>query len=338
MTNGSTIAFKSCDSGWEKFQGTARHLIAFDEEPAWDVWQECIMRTLSTKGDILLSMTPLHGMTWVYEQIYEPWMDGTNKDVECFVAKTTDNPFIDKKEIERISLSFYDEERAARLEGKFIEFAGLVYKEFNRDVHLVKRFTIPAHWVKIRGLDPGLNNPTACVWWAVSPDNEHFIYDEYYETDKTIKEFAQDIKAKSGLANISFTVVDPSSCARNPAHPELKSAKDEYAKNGIWTMPGNNDVSYGINCVKELLHQNDRTGRPRLFIFNDLDSIKKEITRYRWDTFRFHAADKNQTEKPTKVADHLMDAMRYIAASNPHYVAQNDLINITKQYTKTTRS
>lgn len=338
LTNGSTISFKSVDSGWEKFQGTAKHLIAFDEEPEWNVWQECRMRVMSTKGDIIMAMTPLHGMTWVYDELYEPWTENRNPDIECFIAKTLDNPYIDREEIRKIETSFYDEEKTARLEGRFVEFAGLVYKEFDRRLHLVKRFTIPKYWVKIRGLDPGLNNPTACVWWAVSPDDEHFIYDEYYEMDKTIRDFASEIKSKTGQANIAYTVIDPAACARNPAHPQLKSVREEYAKNGIWTQPGNNDVSYGINSVKELLHVNPRTGRPRLFIFDDLESIKKEITRYRWDTFRHHEEDKNLKEKPRKVMDHLMDALRYIAASSPRYVSESEIEMVSKMSFKPTRS
>jgi phage terminase large subunit-like protein len=338
LTNGSSISFKSVDSGWEKFQGTAKHLIAFDEEPEWNVWQECRMRVVSTKGDIILAMTPLHGMSWVYDEIYEPWLEGRDKTVECFIAKTSDNPYIDRNEIKRIEDTFYDEEKTARLEGRFVEFAGLVYKEFDRCIHLIKRFTIPQHWVKIRGLDPGLNNPTAVVWWAVSPDGEHFIYDEYYEMDKTIKDYASDIKAKTGNTLISYTVIDPSSCSRNPAHPELKSVREEYSKYGIWTMSGNNDVSYGINAVKELLHVNEKTGRPKLFIFDDLEATKKELIRYRWDTFRYHSEEKNLKERPKKILDHLMDALRYVAASNPRYVASADLVRISEQSFKQTRS
>lgn len=338
LTNGSTISFKSVDSGWEKFQGTAKHLIAFDEEPDWNVWQECRMRVVSTKGDIILAMTPLHGMTWVYDEIYEPWLEDRDDLIECFVAKTKDNPYIDKGEIENIEKSFYDEDKKARLEGEFVEFAGLIYKEFNKNVHLIKRFSIPQHWVKIRGLDPGLNNPTACIWWAIAPDGTNYIYDEYYEMDKTIKEFAQDIKAKSGNQRISYTVIDPSACSRNPAHPELRSVREEYAKYKIHTIPGNNDVPYGINAVKELLHINEKTGNSRLYIFNDLEAVKKEIIRYRWDTFRQHAEEKNLKEKPKKVMDHCMDAMRYIAASNPRYVSENDVVNISKMSVKLTRS
>lgn len=338
--NGSTVSFKSVDSGWDKFQGTAKHLIAFDEEPEHKVWNECRMRVISTKGDIILAMTPLHGLSWVYDEVYEPWILGTvpTTECECFISSIKENPYIDVDEIQRIEKGFFDEEKDARMEGRFVEFAGLVYKEFNPAVHFIKRFHIPQHWIKIRGIDPGLNNPTACVWWAVGPDDEHYIYDEYYETDKTVKEFASDIKAKTGNKEISYTVIDPSSCSRNPAHPELKSVREEYAKFGIWTMAGNNDVSYGINAVKELLEVNPKSGKPKLFIMDDLPNIKREMMRYRWDTYRHHAEDQNRKERPKKVSDHAMDAMRYIAASQPRYTAQADLMDIVKQSFKPTRT
>jgi hypothetical protein len=283
-------------------------------------------------------MTPLHGMTWVYDEIYEPWLEGSNPDIECFIAKTSDNPYIDPNEIKKIVDSFYDEEKTARLEGRFVEFAGLIYKEFDRKIHLVKRFPIPNHWIKVRGLDPGLNNPTACVWWAISPDDECYIYDEYYEMDKTIQEFASDIRAKTGLSNITYTVIDPAACARNPAHPNLRSVREEYSRQGIWTQIGNNDVSYGINAMKELFHVNPKTGRPKLYIFDDLEAIKKELIRYRWDTFRHHEEDKNLKEKPRKVMDHLMDACRYVAASSPHFVSESEIEAISRMSWKPTNS
>jgi phage terminase large subunit-like protein len=338
LTNGSTISFKSVDSGWEKFQGTEKHLIAFDEEPSHMVYQECVMRVVSTKGDIIIAMTPLHGMTWIYDEIYEPWKMGVQKDAECFVARTRDNPYVDVKEIQKIERSFYDEEREARLEGSFVEFAGLIYKDFDPRIHIIKRFPIPQHWVKVRGIDPGLNNPTGCVWWAVSHENEHFIYDEFYQEGMTIKDLAMAIRVQSGADNIAYSVIDPAACSRNPSHPELRSVRDEYAKYGIWTKPANNDVSYGINCIKELLHINPRSGRPRLFIFSDLVNIRKEIVRYRWDTFRHHPEEKNPKEKPKKVMDHLMDAARYVAASSPRYVSSMESADIARMSVKLTRS
>ena len=66
----STIGFKSCDQGREKFQGTSLDYVWFDEEPPEDIYTECKMRLLDNDGDMFGTMTPLKGLTFVYDQIY----------------------------------------------------------------------------------------------------------------------------------------------------------------------------------------------------------------------------------------------------------------------------
>jgi phage terminase large subunit-like protein len=336
LTNGSTIGFKSVDAGWEKFQGTAKDLIWFDEEPTWDVYQECLMRVVDRHGSIIGTMTPLHGMTWVYDEIYSPWQERSSEDIECFIASIYDNPYVKETERKFIEDKYFDEEREARLSGRFVSFAGLIYKEFNRDIHIVKRFVIPASWTKFRGLDPGINNPTACIWLAISPENEHYIYDEYCETDANVEQNAGRIKQQTGLAEISATYIDPSACNRNPAHPQLKSLRDEYAKFDVYTVPGNNDVLFGINRVKEKLRINEKTKKPSLYIFDDCMMTLRELVRYRWDTYRHHPEEKNPKERPKKVMDHLMDALRYIEAADPIHLGGYADIDI-KEETKSSR-
>ena len=65
----SKIGFKSCDQGREKFQGTSLDFVWFDEEPPLDIYLECRMRVLDKKGDIFGTMTPLKGLSWVYNYI-----------------------------------------------------------------------------------------------------------------------------------------------------------------------------------------------------------------------------------------------------------------------------
>ena len=62
----STIGFKSCDQGREKFQGASLDFVWFDEEPPRDIYEECLMRVMDRKGDIFGTMTPLKGRTFVY--------------------------------------------------------------------------------------------------------------------------------------------------------------------------------------------------------------------------------------------------------------------------------
>lgn len=61
----SMIGMKSFDQGRQKFQGTAKHLIWLDEEPPADVYDECLMRLMTTNGLMLCTFTPLLGLSEV---------------------------------------------------------------------------------------------------------------------------------------------------------------------------------------------------------------------------------------------------------------------------------
>lgn len=59
----SVLGFKSYEQGRGSFEGTAQHLIWFDEEPPMDVYGEALIRTATTRGIIYLTFTPLEGMS-----------------------------------------------------------------------------------------------------------------------------------------------------------------------------------------------------------------------------------------------------------------------------------
>lgn len=59
----STVGFKSYDQGRKKFQGTKKHLCWCDEEPPADVYDEMMLRLMTTDGLMLCTFTPLSGLT-----------------------------------------------------------------------------------------------------------------------------------------------------------------------------------------------------------------------------------------------------------------------------------
>jgi len=59
----SMLQFKSYDQGRIAFQGTARQLIWLDEECPIEVYTECLTRTMTTQGLVILTFTPLTGLT-----------------------------------------------------------------------------------------------------------------------------------------------------------------------------------------------------------------------------------------------------------------------------------
>jgi len=68
----SFLGLKSYDQGRKVFQGTGRHVIWFDEEPPADVYGEALIRTATVGGLVMLTFTPLSGMSDVVLSFMAP--------------------------------------------------------------------------------------------------------------------------------------------------------------------------------------------------------------------------------------------------------------------------
>lgn len=80
----STLDLKSYDQKREAFQGTEKHVIWLDEEPPDDIYGESLMRTMTCGGIVMVTMTPLMGLTpflseWLERSVLEVLApDGTS--------------------------------------------------------------------------------------------------------------------------------------------------------------------------------------------------------------------------------------------------------------------
>lgn len=59
----SHLGFKSFAQRRDAFEGVAKHVIWLDEEPPVDIYEECLVRTATTDGILMLTFTPLDGMS-----------------------------------------------------------------------------------------------------------------------------------------------------------------------------------------------------------------------------------------------------------------------------------
>jgi phage terminase large subunit-like protein len=59
----SRLLFKSYDQGREVFQGEEVDIIWLDEECPLDIYNECVLRTMTTDGIVMLTFTPIKGLT-----------------------------------------------------------------------------------------------------------------------------------------------------------------------------------------------------------------------------------------------------------------------------------
>ena len=160
LADGSFIEFMTYEQDLEKFAGTSRHFVSFDEEPPMLIWQECLMRLIDTDGDWWISMTPVEGLTWIFDMIYKPWEEGNRPETLVVKVSMHDNPHLTTRGKEKILKNVTDDEdRQAREEGSFVEVKGLVYKDFNVQLHVRPAFTLKKDMQIWTSLDTGWRHP-----------------------------------------------------------------------------------------------------------------------------------------------------------------------------------
>ena len=112
------------------------------------------MRVLDKSGEIFGTMTPLKGLTFIYNQIY--LNDSNDPEVFYLFISWEDNPFLNKREIERLSLTMSSDEIESRKFGRFSQIdSGLIYTEFDINTHVITPFEIPPDWQDNISIDPG---------------------------------------------------------------------------------------------------------------------------------------------------------------------------------------
>ena len=305
----SKIGFKTCDQGREKFQGTSLDWVWFDEEPPFDIYMECRMRVLDREGIIFGTMTPLKGLTWVYDKIY--LNEAQDDEIWCIEMEWADNPFLSKKEIDSLTKTLSAEELESRRYGKFSAKGGLVYSEFDVGVHVIEPFTVPHDWYDNISMDPGLHNPLSAHWYAVDYDGNIYVIAEHYEAEKSIEYHSKCILEKckqlnwpTGFNGKINALIDSAANQKTLASP--KSVSELFYDYGINVNTNvNKDLFSGISRVKSYLK--NAKNEAKLFIFSTCVNMIREIKAYWW----------GNADVPIKKDDHAMDDLRYYIMSRP---------------------
>lgn len=322
--NGSFVELMSYDQDLDKFSGTSRHFIHFDEEPPKDIYGECRARLVDTGGSLWFTMTPVEGMTWVYDDLYEPATQGKMPQVFVLEIDMTDNPYISQAEIDFLKVGTDEQEIDARVHGRFVEIAGKVYPSFSRERHVIDPVDIPSNWQIHASMDHGLTNPTAWLWHAVDPDTGRVItFHEHYQSGWTVDKHAKTVLSynesfgRTPLINVG----DPSIQSKNPITGT--SVWEEYVRHGVPIMLANNDIEAGVIRVRRYMNTIlEADGKPMWLVTSDCENLIWELGRLPWDNFanKKIAARHNKKEKPKKKDDHACDSLRYFIMSRPDLV------------------
>ncbi|MBQ8197194.1 MAG: terminase family protein [Clostridia bacterium] len=313
----STIGFKSCDQGREKFQGSSLDFVWFDEEPPEDIYRECQMRVFDKCGEIFGTMTPLKGLTFIHDEIY--LNANGSSEVWYEFMEWSDNPYLNEKELKKLTESLPLDQLESRRYGRFKCSEGLVYTEFDENVHVIDPFSVPIEWYDDIAIDPGFTNPLSCHFYAVDYDGNVYVIAEHYEREKPVDYHAGEIKKICSRLNWPTdssgritALID--SAANQKTLSGTRSVTELFYDCGIMVNPRvDKDTFSGIQRVKQFLKINN--GKPKLYIFRTCVNLIREIKGYRW----------GKGESPVKHDDHALDELRYYLMTKPKAPTPNKI-------------
>lgn len=201
-------------------------------------------------------------------------------------------------------LALPERERKALLYGDWNIFEGQYFTEFNPTIHVIDPFEIPRSWRKYRTIDYGLDR-LACLWIALSPEGNCYVYREFCKPNLTISQAAAEILRRTpDSEEIYATLAPPDLWHRSQESGKSKAIL--FSEFGINFTKTSNDRECGWLAVKELLIGGE--GRGRIFFFKTCEEIIKCLPALSVDRLR-------PTDCSTEPHDitHAPDALRGFA-------------------------
>jgi phage terminase large subunit-like protein len=291
----SKLLLKSYDQRREAFQGTEQDIILLDEEPPLDIYTECLLRTMTNNGMLLLTFTPLMGMSAVVLAFLPNGKLEEAASTGKFVIMATwdDVPHLTAEAKAELWKAIPAFQRDARSKGVPQLGAGAIYPIPEEDITIAD-FPLPAHWPRAYGLDVGWNR-TAAIWGAIDrEDSTVYLYSEHYKGQ------AEPVVHVSSIHSRGIWipgVIDPAS--RGRAQKDGDQLLQNYKDLGLDIGMADNGVEAGLLGVW------DRLSGGKIKVFKSCQNWLAEYRMYRRD-------DKGHVVKSN---DHLMDATRYLIAS-----------------------
>ena len=263
------------------------------------------------------------GRNWTWKAFYKDHL--RNKKYAAIKTYTTDNVYLPEDYIDAL-MEYPDDLKKRYVYASFDVFEGQIYPEFEKNVHSIDSFNIPASWSYAYGLDHGTVNPTSFHIYRIDFEGNIYATGEYYSSG-IVPEHAKNIKELCRSNKVDNVIADPSIFAANQAGYKSEEKKTPYSiahlyvENGICCTRANNSVKQGIDNVRKFLKvRNDKIhpvtgkeGSPSFFVFRDkCPKMAEEFENYMWDSPPAGKEDWNNPERPKKKDDHAMDECRYV--------------------------
>jgi len=195
--NDSEIWLRGVEN-YESARGLGINFLVIDELAMmrnwYNIWEEVLRPTLAdTEGTGLFCSTPKGYNHW--HNLFEKGQR-LEEDYLSWTFPSESNPYLSPEEIEtarrELTTAAFEQEWLAL----FRSTVGLAHPKFERRIHLLDPFDIPADWTYARGFDFGSAHPTASIRLVVDKDGNFFADSYYKESSRTIEDHAQTIQSQ----------------------------------------------------------------------------------------------------------------------------------------------
>lgn len=234
--------------------------------------------------------------------------------------------FFEHKHIKRMSDAYPEEERDARVFGKFGHLIGRVHKEFSRKIHVIEPFTMKeSEWTTYVALDPHPRVPDHVMYMSVNKKGVKVISAELL-SQGLVKELHQRMLALEDKHNfrIEDRIIDPSAY-NDDQHREKPSVGSQLFDLGQTWIKGSKDLHAGIKRTNQALHYELKNGvfiqEPEVYIFNTCPITIKQLEEYVWQEYQGKTADgKKKNPNPVDKNDHMPENLHRLLLHEPRHI------------------
>jgi len=296
LETGSTMELMSNKQEVDVFEGWDGQVVAYDEPPRREIRIACA-RGLAVSGGRELFGATLLKEPWIHREVINAVnTDGTPKKSIFNVHGTIYDNLdygLSKKGIESFADKLTEEEKQVRIFGKPSYLSGLIYGEFDRQIHLKQRFDIPLDCIVDIAIDTHPSKEQAVLFMTTDPRNYKYLIDEIWSHgDGTWlgEEIMRIINRNSYRVNT--ILIDHSAKGdSNNMFTTYEKIDNVLHRYGHSLSTYKKDEDGGIKSVRTLLK--GPNNEPALFIFSDLARTIFEIEGYMIDPKTGKTQDKD---------------------------------------------
>lgn len=323
FANGSRLKFGYCDSERDvlQYQGQEYDVIFLDEATQFTEFQfftltACLRGTGNCPRRMYLTCNPGGvGHGWVKRLFIDrDYRSGERAaDYRFIPARVYDNTALVQQDPGYVQMleNLPEDLRRAWLEGDWNAFAGQYFKEWRRDVHVLRPFAIPVHWRRYAALDYGLDM-LAALFIAVAPEGCAYVYREVYRPGLIGSQAAEVLREAAGDEEIYAWLAPPD--LWNRRNDTGRSIAEIFAAGGIRLSRAQNDRVSGWMDLHEWLrpYETESGTMAGLRVFETCVNLIRTLPQLQCDPHRA-----NDTAAEPHELTHAPDALRYFVAGRP---------------------